>query len=152
AAEAVDAVVSLLRGVIRSISRLTGCKRMLVGGAGRALGTRDSGFSALVGVLDGAVVGGGFGIEIVGLLDDRSGLGANVILGRATDREGNDEGTGYSDGTGRFYFCMVLTGRAHSFTLLVGSTATELSQQSSCQRNFEDKLLIYSELPRRNVI
>jgi hypothetical protein len=98
------------------------------------------------------VVGGGFGVEIVGLLDDGSGLGANVVLGRATDREDNNEGTGYSDGTGRFYFCIVLTGRAHGFTLLVGSTATELSQQSSCQRKFAGKLPICIELPGRNVI
>jgi hypothetical protein len=47
---------------------------------------------------------------------------------------------------------MVLTGRAHSFTLLVGSTATELSQQSSCQRKFVGKLPIYSKLLGRNVI
>jgi hypothetical protein len=60
---------------------LAGGKRMLVGCGGCALGSCDAGLGSLVGVLDSAVVGGGFGIEVVSLLNDRSGLGANVILG-----------------------------------------------------------------------
>jgi hypothetical protein len=67
---------------------------MLVGRVRRALGSGDSGLGSLVGVLNVAVIGGGFRVEIVGLLDDWSGLGANVVLARATDRKNEDECTG----------------------------------------------------------
>jgi hypothetical protein len=80
--------------MIRSIGGLTGGNRMLVGGVRGALSSGDSGLGSLVGILNIAMVGSGFGVKIIGLLDDRRGLGANVVFARATDRENDHEGTG----------------------------------------------------------
>jgi hypothetical protein len=99
---------------------------MLVGRVRRALGSGDTGFGPLIGVLNVAVIGGGLRVKIVGLLDDGSGLGADVVLGRATDREDNDESTGCGEGKGRFYSC-ILTGRRVSRCSCYGFTGTRAS-------------------------
>ena len=49
-AQAVDAVVSLLRGLVRCIGGLAGSERMLIGGVSRGLSAGDAGLGALVGV------------------------------------------------------------------------------------------------------
>src|SRR5260221_10601985 len=58
------------------------------GGIGRSLSLGDAGLGALVGVLDGAVVGGGLVVQLVGLVDQRSGLLADVVLGCAARESG----------------------------------------------------------------
>ena len=56
------------------IGRLSRSQGMLVGCICSTLGTRDAALGALIGIHDIAMVGSSFGVEIVGLLNNRGSL------------------------------------------------------------------------------
>ena len=122
--------------MIGCVRGLTGSEGVLVGGVRGALSSGDSGLGALVGVHDVAVIGGGLGVEIVGLIDDWSGLRANVVLGRTTNSKCNDEALAMATVKADFIFCVL------GVVELMGSFSwLEVLQHKSCMQSGCQRIL-----------
>src|SRR6185312_11901095 len=88
-----------LGGLVRLIGRLAGSDCMLVRLVRSGLRLGDAGLSALVGVLNVAMVLRRLGVEFVGLLDQRTGLRPHIIFGGASGGECKRQRTGQKRGT-----------------------------------------------------
>ncbi len=87
AGQRVGTIDRLLRAALRLVCSRSSSRSVLRGGIGRRLRLLDTRLSAVIGALDGTVVGCRGVVELVGLLHQRSGLRANVILGGAAGSE-----------------------------------------------------------------
>jgi hypothetical protein len=107
---------------------------MLVGSVSSALSAGDALLGALIGINDVSMVCGSLGVELIGLLDDRSSLRPNVVLAGAPDGARNDECAGEKNGAGRFdlHLCTFRSHiGAHWFHLLCVEDNLQHSDQSN---------------------